>query len=396
MTKKSLSLLIAVISLLAGITGLRMVQANEPESLRRIVVFRNDINESARNAVLSRAGAKLNQDLPMINGKAISLPSRAAERMLQGESGVVRIDVDAVIQATSLVGQPVQTTPWGISRVKADQVWNQATGNAVKVAVIDTGIDKNHPDLRANLKGGAMLISTGTYANKKISDWDDDTGHGTHVAGTIAAAGNSVGVIGAAPQAHLYGVKVLDSWGYGYVSDLIAGLQWSVNNRMNLINMSLDTPVDVQSFRDAVKAVHNAGITQVVAAGNSGPYSDSVTYPGKYPETIAVAASGISVSGNDYIALFSSRGPEIDIAAPGVNVLSTFMGGTYMPLLGTSMASPHVAGVAAMLLQKNPLIMPEEIKSRLKSTAGDLGFDSTLQGAGMLDAQAALQPVLVP
>lgn len=399
MTKKTLAGIFTLIFMLIGIMGLKMVQANETTDLRRIVIFEANVNEPAKNALLEKVGAKSPKNLPIINGKAVILPSRAAERALQNQAGVVRIDEDIVVKAASKLkfdaAQPSQSTPWGISRVKADQVWDQATGNAVKVAVIDTGIDKTHPDLRANLKGGALLISTDQYSKKPINAWDDDTGHGTHVAGTIAAVGNSIGVIGVAPQAHLYGVKVLDSWGYGYVSDIIAGLQWSITNEMDVINMSLDTPYNVQSFHDAVKAVYNAGIVQIAAAGNSGPYSNSVTYPGRYPETIAVAASGMNFDGSDYIAFFSSRGPEIDITAPGFNVLSTFMGGTYMPLLGTSMAAPHVSGVAAQLLQKNPLLMPEEIKSRIKETAGDLGFDATLQGSGIVDAKAAL-PVLVP
>lgn len=400
--KKSFIGFIAVILILIGILGFGMGQAKEQVNLRRIVIFSQTVNEPAKDALLKKVGATDPKNLPIINGKAVILPTKASENALKKEAGVLRIDEDVIVNAVAKGNskpgpvQPAQSTPWGISRVKADQVWSEATGNAVKVAVIDTGIEKTHSDLQGNLKGGALLIRSGKYLNKSINDWNDDNGHGTHVAGTIGAVNNTIGVVGVAPQAHLYGVKVLDSKGSGYLSDIIHGLQWSINNNMNVINMSLGTSSNVESFQEAIKAVYDAGITQVAAAGNSGPYANSVNYPAKYPETIAVAASGINDDGSDFIASFSSRGPEVDITAPGVNVLSTYKDGTYKALNGTSMAAPHVAGVAALLLQGDALLMPENIKATLTNTASNIGFDPTLQGAGMVDAQAALQPVLVP
>lgn len=400
MKKKHLAGSIIILLVFIGVLGLGMGQAKEPTNLRRIVIFSQTVNEPAKDALLKKVGAKDPKDLPIINGKAVILPSTASENALKKEAGILRIDEDVIVNAIAKNSakpapvEPDQSMPWGLSRIKADLAWNKSTGSAVKVAVIDTGIEKTHADLQGNLKGGVLIIRSGKYARKSINDWSDDHGHGTHVAGTIGAVNNSIGVVGVAPQAYLYGVKVLDSTGSGYLSDIIGGLQWSIDNKMNVVNMSLGTTSNVQSFNDAVRAANEAGITQVAAAGNSGPYSNSVNYPARYPETIAVAASGIDSDGKDYIADFSSRGSEIDITAPGVSILSTSKGGGYTLLSGTSMAAPHVAGVVALLLQ-NDMLAPAAVKTRLATTAGNLGFGQTLQGAGMINAQAALQPVEV-
>ncbi|SFR18261.1 Subtilase family protein [Desulfoscipio geothermicus DSM 3669] len=164
---------------------------------------------------------------------------------------------------------------------------------------MDTGIDLSHPDLLANIKGGYNAIKP----NKSPAD---DNGHGTHVAGIIAAVNDNIGVVGVAPQAELYAVKVLSANGSGYLSDIIEGLEWCITNNMQVINMSLGTSSEVQSFHDAVIKVYNAGIVMVAAAGNSGPGDNTVEYPAKYEEVIAVSAT----SDNDAIASFSSRGPD--------------------------------------------------------------------------------------
>jgi len=194
---------------------------------------------------------------------------------------------------------PAQQIPWGVNRIDAELAWPQNTGQGVKVAVLDTGIDLSHPDLLANIKGGYNAIKP----NKSPAD---DNGHGTHVAGIIAAVNDNIGVVGVAPQAELYAVKVLSANGSGYLSDIIEGLEWCITNNMQVINMSLGTSSEVQSFHDAVIKVYNAGIVMVAAAGNSGPGDNTVEYPAKYEEVIAVSAT----SDNDAIASFSSRGPD--------------------------------------------------------------------------------------
>ncbi|MHC4310790.1 MAG: S8 family peptidase, partial [Planctomycetota bacterium] len=196
------------------------------------------------------------------------------------------------------------------------------------MAVLDTGIDYKHPDLDDNCYGGVNVINP-------RKDYRDDNGHGTHVAGIIAAEDNDIGVVGVAPEAYLYGVKALDRNGSGWLSDIIAGLEWCVNNRMDIVNMSLGADSDIQAFHDACDAA-SATVILVAAAGNDG---GAVDYPAAYGSVIAVSATDSS----DGLASFSNYGNEIEIAAPGVNILSTYKGGGYETHSGTSMAAPHVA-----------------------------------------------------
>jgi len=261
--------------------------------------------------------------------------------------------------------------PWGIARVKAESAWNTTQGEGVKVAIVDTGATFSHPDLAANYAGGYNAI------NPELAPTDDH-GHGTHVAGTIAAIKDGKGVVGVAPKASLYGVKVLDGAGGGSYSSIIAGIEWCVDNGINVINMSLGGRYSIESFHAAVKVATEKGITIVCAAGNdSGP----VNYPAKYAETIGVSASNSS----DALAYFSSRGPEIDFAAPGYNVYSTAKDGTYTTMSGTSMSCPHVAGLAALAVSLGNNT-PEAVKTSLTNAAVDIGLEVNLQGAGMIEA----------
>ena len=261
--------------------------------------------------------------------------------------------------------------PWGIVKVDAQGAWNTTQGETVKVAVLDTGVDSSHPDLAPNYAGGFNAINPGTPPL-------DDHGHGTHVSGTIAAVKDNNGVVGVAPKAALYGVKVLDGDGGGSYSTIIAGIEWAVDNEMNVINMSLGGRSSIDSFHKAVKIAYEEGVTIVCAAGND---RGAVNYPAKYAETLAISASDSS----DKMASFSSRGPEIDFIAPGVSVYSTYKGGGYRTMSGTSMACPHVAGLAALAasLGHNS---PEEVKIALTKAAIDLGLAETLQGVGLIKA----------
>lgn len=368
-----------------------------PLMARKIIVFKPGVlDETAREKILEKVGGVRLKNLSLISGKAVLLSPQAVE-VLRKEAGVLRIDDDVVVEAlarpTRLVrptatptSKPAQVLPWGIDRIDADLVWQTSSGSAIKVAVIDTGIDVKHPDLKDNLKGGVSTVwYTGSY--------NDDNGHGTHVAGIAAALNNTIGVVGVGPQIDLYGIKVLDRNGSGYLSDVIEGLDWAIQNKMQVVNMSLGTTSDVQSFRDAVQRVNTAGIVQVAAAGNSG---GAVIFPAAYSQVIAVSATDKT----DTIASWSSRGLEVDLAAPGVSIYSTYKGQTYKTLSGTSMASPHVAGVAALVLTQtakcdsdlNGVCSPIEVQQRLEATARDLGDTGrdNLYGAGLVDAWQAV------
>lgn len=367
---------------------------------RKIVVFSGALNDAAKDELIARAGGAKLKHLDLIDAKAVWLPDRSAAAKLAASPGVVRVDDDVVVEALLKQGfvkdQGVsilaESLPWGVDRIDAKLVWPLPLGNTadpIKVGIIDTGISNKHPDLLTNVKGGVNTINP-------RKNWNDDNGHGSHVAGIVAALDNDIGVIGVGPKIDLYAIKVLGASGSGYLSDVIEGIQWAIANNMQVINMSLGTASDIQSFHDAVILAKNAGIVVVAAAGNSG---GSVIFPAAYPEAIAVSATDKS----DVIASWSSRGPEVDLAAPGVFIYSTYKGTGYATLSGTSMAAPHVAGSAALVLNTpvggydvilNGKWDPDEVQKKLQDRAVDLGstgFDN-LYGWGLVNAYSAVQP----
>lgn len=234
--------------------------------------------------------------------------------------------------------QPAQSTPWGINRVNAPSAHAITKGAGVLVCVVDTGIQKNHPDLPVGITG-ENFVQKGATVDPNA--WGDDNSHGTHVSGTIAALDNSIGVIGVAPQANLRAAKVLNSRGSGYTSWVADGILSCVANGADVINMSLGSSGDSSVLHDAVIAANNAGLIVVAAAGNE---SGAVSYPGAYTEAKAISA----INSSDQFASFSNFGPQVDFAAPGVSVLSTTKGSCYATYSGTSMATPHAAGVFAL------------------------------------------------
>ena len=293
----------------------------------------------------------------------------------------------SAIRRVPLMQSVEDTLPWGVDRINAEQVWGGAEnavnvasgrndGSGVTVAVLDSGIG---PNSDVTVAGGTSFVSG-------VSSYNDDNGHGTHVAGIIAARDNGFGVIGVAPGASLLSVKVLDSTGSGYMDDVAAGVNWAVSHGADVINMSLGcytTPVsacDDPVLGDAVSNAAANNVVVVAAAGNScnafcTTSTDNVGYPARYPDVIAVGAiCGTTVttycSSADSIALFSSRGPDVEVAAPGDYIYSTY-GSGYAYLSGTSMASPHVAGLAALVVACG--YHGAAARSRIDGTAQDLG-----------------------
>jgi len=210
----------------ALILFLAVTVAAQAAPQRVIVVFDQVLNEAAQEALLKGVGAAVLRDLPIINGKAVMLPQQA-EAALEKMGGVVRIDADVLVSIQKRpdgVGKPPkedpepepEELPWGVDRIDAELAWGISTGIGIKVAVVDTGIDLDHPDL--------YVVDNINIIRPRKSG-DDDSGHGTHVAGTIAAIDNEISVIGVAPEASLYAVKVLNRNGSGYLSDVIAGLE---------------------------------------------------------------------------------------------------------------------------------------------------------------------------
>jgi subtilisin len=381
--RRPLGFMILLLSCLAAVLLVSApVMAQSTGAERKIVVFQDWYGDAAAQAALLRAhGAQPIEALGLVKGMAAMLPP-GVEKQLAARPEVRRVDVDAEVWALASVRarggkpggavQPPQQLPWGVDRIDAEWAWDASRGAGVNVAVIDTGIDGSHPDLLDNVKGGVNFVRKG-WRPPDPGAWADDNGHGTHVAGIIAAEDNDIGVVGVAPLASLYAVKVLNKSGSGYISDIIAGIEWAVDNGMDVANMSLGTNSDVQSFHDACDAAADAGLLLVAAAGNDG---GAVDYPGAYSSVIAVAATDI----NDARASWSSYGPEVLLAAPGVSVLSTWKGGGYKTISGTSMAAPHVTGTLALNLSAN-----------LAASADDLppaGYDY-YTGYGLVDAGEA-------
>lgn len=382
--------------------------AQESTSQRLIVTFKERLNERHVSDI-QNAGATAIKQLDIVDAIVVTVPTQAVANKLRSLQHVEHVEIDAIAhvtapaKTTATVTQPVQSLPWGITRIDAPKSWTTSRGTGVKVSVIDTGIDKTHPDLVDNIAGGVNFVKSGRGARTTVDPnaWNDDHGHGTHVSGTVAATDNTIGVVGVAPQARLYGVKVLNSAGSGYTSDIISGIEWSVTNNMQVINMSLGMSSHVQAFQDAVDAADAAGVVVVAAAGNSGdgdPTTNNVGYPAKYSSAIAVSAT----DSTDRIATFSSDGAEVEIAAPGVTINSTTRGGGYGTMNGTSMAAPHVAGVIANMLatpitlaadlNQDGLWSKGEARAYLQVTSDDLGTAGrdVFFGHGLADTEEAV------
>lgn len=237
------------------------------------------------------------------------------------------------------VQDAIQKYGWGITAFDLPKAWSKSRGQGVRVAVLDTGVDLDHPDLVQNIVPGFNFVSPGK------EPWDDNQ-HGTHVAGIIAAANNEIGMVGVAPEAKIVPVKVLDGSGNGTLTNVAKGIRWAVNEgSADLICMSLGSPNPVQEVRKAIQYALSRKVVCFVAAGNAG-VTKEVYYPANYPETIAIG----SIDENLSRSSFSNTGSNLDFMAPGGRILSTVPDNWYAVLSGTSMAAPFAAGVAALAL----------------------------------------------
>lgn len=303
-----------------------------------------------------KAGLRQVQVSPLI--RAFFVPASGAARLVQRFADTLSVEEDYRIQLHSVPGEKAGNTmmPWGVKAIHAPQAWTKSTGVNVKIGVIDTGADYRHPDLRHSLATGVNLLRRGMLPL-------DDNGHGTHIAGTLAAAGGSRGMMGVAPRATLYPVKAFDHNGSAYVSDIVLGIDWCVQNRIDIINMSFGMKTRSKALHNVVIKAYRAGIAIVASSGNDGKRGGD--YPARYPETIAVGA----IDKRRRVASFSNRGPYIDVYAPGESVPSCWLKEGYKEMSGTSMATSHVTGAAALLLAQRPGLTPRELKLLLRRTA---------------------------
>jgi subtilisin len=363
--------------------------AEPPPSVRVIITF-SQPPRAGQRTLIRELGGVVRRTYDLVPAVAAEVPPGALAS-LRTAPGVVVVEED---QPVYLVDAELDDS-WGVKRIGAGEVHPTNSGQGVRVAIVDTGIDYRHPDLNDNYAGGYDFVNEDT-------DPFDDYGHGTAVAGVVAAEDNGSGVVGVAPRARLYALKVLDNEGNGQISDIIAALQWAVAHDMDVVNMSLGFSNYSPSVATAVANAYQAGLVLVAAAGNSNPCpgspaTDNVLYPARLDEVIAVGATDQS----DARACFSSTGPTVELAAPGQYVITTYPPDPKYPDVyyrwfgGTSCASPHVAGAAALVLASG---IPDgngngrvndDIRLWLQGTADDLGDPGrdSWYGFGLVDVR---------
>jgi len=350
---------------------------------RRILRFPNSHSYRAFAAAWSKLAQPQSYfphvtPLPLIG--AVAAPAPLSLPPSLGLPLELEMDEIVTLQGTLQKNVSVdKSIPWGVQHIRAPYAWSRTTGHRIKIGVIDTGVDFGHPDLAGSLSRGINLLSRGHAPH-------DDNGHGTHIAGTIAARGQLKGMTGVAPRSLIHPVKAFDHNGSAYVSDIILGIEWCVRNRLHIINMSFGMKNRSKALLGAVNLAYHAGTVIVASSGNDGKRK-SIDYPARYAQTISVGATNKLRR----VAQFSNRGAYIDIYAPGDKIHSAWLSGKYHEMSGTSMATSHVSGAIALLLAERPGLSPAEIKAILKRAMHPIRGQKSSRMAGELDIVKMLQ-----
>jgi thermitase len=343
---------------------------------------------------------------PPINSFVIKLAPNLtmhdAGEFLRSLPGVRYVEPNYLAFAFATPNDPSFSQQYGLQRIQANLAWDiWQPQRTVYIAIIDTGIDSNHPDLTHKMRRHSNGAVYGWNTLNNTTNALDDNGHGTHCAGIAAAEiNNGVGIAGVAAwnpgvanansYVQLMPVKVLSSSGSGSLDAVARGITWAADNGAHILSLSLGAGSGAQQLQDAVNYAWTRGCLVVVAAGNGG--SSSPQYPAFYTNSIAVAAT----DANDQLASFSQFGSWVDIAAPGVNILATYPNNQYRSLSGTSMACPHVAGAAAVLWSHNPSLTNAQLRSALETNVDPyqpFSGRTIAPNAGRLNVYRALQAV---
>jgi thermitase len=349
-----------------------------------LVKYDAGVSQEELFQTLMQYGAVVSSDLSKINFVVLDVPQSQYESTMQSlavTAGVLLADSNGdVFLMDTIPNDPSFGTQYGLTAINAPQGWDTSTGSAlVTIAIVDSGVDLTHPDLAGRFVAGYDFVNND-------ADPTDDYGHGTHVAGIAAAVtDNNTGVAGVDWDAQIMPVKVLDSAGFGSFNNAALGIIWAVDHGAQVINLSLGASTNSPVLRSAIEYAYSQNVVVVAAAGNS---NTNVFYPAAYPQAIAVAASDEL----NNRAGFSNYGPEVDVAAPGVNIYSTTMGGGYDYLSGTSMSTAFVSGEAAILIGIRSDLTPDEVADIIKSSALDIGapgFDNQT-GYGLIQLDSAV------
>lgn len=371
---------------------------------RLLVQFAPGTPDEEKAAVHERLGAQVIGEIPELGIQILQVPEEATSMVFayQAEPSVSFAEPDYVARIAGWpdgpvlpadvltgIGEGLAQTPndphfpemWNLAKIRAAAGWDITVGSPdVIIAVIDTGADASHPDLQGK------LVPAYDFVNGD-NDPADDQGHGTHVAGTAAAVtNNGIGIAGMSWEAKVMPVKALGASGAGAHSWIANGIVWATDHGAQVINMSLGGPYTSATMREAVDYAWNHGVVIVAAAGNGN--TSNPTYPAAYENVIGVSAT----TQNDERAYFSNYGSYVSVASPGVAILSTIRGGAYQAWSGTSMASPHVAGLAALVRSIHPNWTNAQVREAIEDSATDLGTPGwdAIFGWGRIDVYAAL------
>jgi len=354
---------------------------------RILVKFKLGTDAATAAAVHRQNSGTVIDTIPQIDVQVVSVPAGTVPAKVAAYGRSAHVQYAEPDYIANAVGKPTPpptvgadlylSTQWGMTMVHAPEAWIVTKGlSSVKIAILDTGIDQNHPDLASKIVAQKNFTGKGTP--------DDRYGHGTHVAGIAAAiTNNGIGVAGLGYNSSLMNGKVLSDSGSGYYSWIASGITWAADNGAKVINMSLGGSAEDLTLASAVDYAWSKGVVVVAAAGNNG--NSSKFYPASYENCIAVAATDRS----DVKASWSNYGSDwVDVAAPGVDIYSTLNTGGYGSMSGTSMASPHVAGLAALVWATGYGTSNASVKSRIEGAVGS----SQLWRYGRINALTAVAP----
>jgi thermitase len=356
-----------------------------------LVAYEPGTPEEAEETVVRRSGARTLKNLPgevrLVSFPAIRREASEAAReralaralgYLAHRAGVVAADYNYLREPFFMPDDPRLANQWGLASTRFGGAWNDAKGDGAKVAIVDSGVYSEHPDI------GRIVAQRDFVEGDAVAD--DDFGHGTHVTGIAGAlTDNGKGVAGGCFGCGLIVGKVMGLGGFTTDSRIVEGINWSVNQGADVVNLSLGGPADSSVLRGAVNRAHGQGAVVVAAAGNDG--ADGPRYPAAYSKVIAVSA----ISAEDRLASFSGRGRWVDLAAPGIDIISTSKSGGYDRQSGTSMAAPFVSGLAGLLASQG--MSAGSIRQGMQATAEDLGpaGQDPRYGHGRIDAANAVR-----